>query len=84
MVGGTGGNMVWHRWKYGGMAQVKIWYGTGGNMVWHRWKYGMAQVEIWWSCDNRVSKVQVLNSFLFGPLIFGLDLTFGLWTWTFA
>ena len=30
--GGTGGNMVWHRWKYGG--------GTGGNMVWHRWKYG--------------------------------------------
>ena len=25
--------MVWHRWKYGGMAQVEIWYGTGGNMV---------------------------------------------------
>ena len=31
-VDGTGGNMVWHRWKYGD--------GTGGNMVWHRWKYG--------------------------------------------
>ena len=38
------------------VAQVEIWCGTSGNMVgWHRWKYGMAQVEIWWICDNRVS-----------------------------
>ena len=30
--------------------------GIGGSMVWHRRKYGG-----WWSSDNTVSKVQVLD-----------------------
>ena len=32
-VGGTRGNMVWHKRKYGGVAQEEIWCGTRGNMV---------------------------------------------------